>query len=173
MQTKTHSLIESVTNILIGYLVAVASQLVIFPMFGIFIPLQDNLLIGAFFTVISLARSYILRRAFNHHTAKQHDERCETRASASDEFKFLLVPEQAHCGSTRKRVRGPCINTGVKAYARSIVDTVVKGQATVIPNGGYDENILRKMLTTVAKEKGVAGAKITAMGGELLFYCDA
>ena len=65
MQTKLQSLIESGVNILIGYLVALTSQLVVFPWFGINIPLTDNLLIGFWFTVISLVRSYAVRRYFN------------------------------------------------------------------------------------------------------------
>lgn len=65
MQTKFHSAVESVVNILIGYLVALGSQIVIFPLFGIQVGLRDNLLIGAFFTVVSLVRSYVLRRVFN------------------------------------------------------------------------------------------------------------
>jgi len=43
-----------------------ASQLAIFPMFGIHIPLHDNVAIGVWFTVVSIARSYALRRAYNH-----------------------------------------------------------------------------------------------------------
>ena len=65
MQTRLASFIESIANILIGYGVAVASQLAIFPLFGIAIPLTDNLLIGLWFTAISLARSYVVRRAVN------------------------------------------------------------------------------------------------------------
>lgn len=65
MQTKLQSFIESLINILIGYLTALASQLVIFPIFDINIPIQDNLLIGLYFTGISLVRSYVLRRYFN------------------------------------------------------------------------------------------------------------
>ncbi len=64
-QTKLGSLYESLMNIIIGYCVAIGSQLLIFPLFGIHIPLSSNLLIGAWFTVISLARSYIIRRWFN------------------------------------------------------------------------------------------------------------
>ena len=70
MQTKLQSAIESGINILIGYLVALASQLVVFPQFGINIPLTDNLLIGFWFTVISLIRSYLVRRYFNKKAAK-------------------------------------------------------------------------------------------------------
>ena len=64
-QSRAMSGAESVANVAIGYGVAVASQIVIFPLFGVHLPLSDNLLIGAWFTVISLARSYVLRRAFN------------------------------------------------------------------------------------------------------------
>jgi len=64
-QSKKHSLVESVTNVAIGYSVAIISQLLIFPVFDIRIPLFDNLMIGAWFTVISLGRSYVIRRWFN------------------------------------------------------------------------------------------------------------
>ena len=64
-QTKLESAIEVVVNVLIGYVVATASQILIFPMFGIFLPLSDNLLIGAYFTAISIVRGYVVRRFFN------------------------------------------------------------------------------------------------------------
>lgn len=78
-QTKLGSLIESIMNILIGYFVALFSQLAIFPMFGIHIPLSSNLAIGAWFTVISLIRSYIIRRWFN---AKLHRAALEMASKA-------------------------------------------------------------------------------------------
>ena len=65
MQSRLGSLIESAANVAIGYGVAVGSQLAIFPLFGIHIPLADNLAIGLWFTAISLARSYVVRRMFN------------------------------------------------------------------------------------------------------------
>ena len=64
-QSRRASLLESAANIVIGYGVAVAAQVVIFPMFGMDVPLSDNLLIGGLFTVVSLVRSYCLRRLFN------------------------------------------------------------------------------------------------------------
>lgn len=66
MQTKRHSLLESLVNISIGYLTALFSQFLIFPLFDINIPIQDNLLIGLYFTIISLIRSYLVRRYFNN-----------------------------------------------------------------------------------------------------------
>lgn len=71
MQSKRQSLIESFVNVAIGYGVALLSQILIFPLFGIHIPLASNLAIGAIFTVISIARSYAVRRVFNRlHGAK-------------------------------------------------------------------------------------------------------
>ena len=64
-QSRRASLLESAANIAIGYGVAVAAQVVIFPLFGMDVPLGDNLLIGGLFTVVSLIRSYALRRIFN------------------------------------------------------------------------------------------------------------
>lgn len=66
MQTRTQSLIESAINVLIGYGVALAAQIAVFPVFGIRIQMRDNLLIGAIFTVVSISRSYAVRRLFNY-----------------------------------------------------------------------------------------------------------
>ena len=65
MQSRVQSMLEAWANVAIGYVVALLSQLAIFPLFGIHVPLSDNLLIGGYFTLISLARSYLLRRVFN------------------------------------------------------------------------------------------------------------
>lgn len=64
-QSRTHSAIEAVANVAAGYGVAVLAQVVFFPLFGIHIPLRDNFAIGGLFTVVSLVRSYLLRRLFN------------------------------------------------------------------------------------------------------------
>jgi len=64
-QTKKMSFIESCANILFGYTIAIISQLLVFPLFGIEIPFSSNLGIGAWFTAISLIRSYVIRRWFN------------------------------------------------------------------------------------------------------------
>ena len=65
MQTRLMSLVESVANIVVGYGVAVLTQLLVFPLFGLAVSLGENLMIGLIFTVVSLARSYALRRLFN------------------------------------------------------------------------------------------------------------
>ncbi|MDD4999660.1 hypothetical protein [Rhodoferax sp.] len=63
-QSRWMSLLEAVTNVLVGYGVAVATQWAVFPLFGLHATLQENLLIGLIFTAVSLVRSYVLRRAF-------------------------------------------------------------------------------------------------------------
>ncbi len=65
MQSKWMSFVESVTNIVVGYGLAVLTQIVVFPLFGLHASLGENLAIGGLFTCISLARSYVLRRLFN------------------------------------------------------------------------------------------------------------
>jgi len=59
------SAVESIANVAVGYGVAIVTQSAVFPMFGLQASLGDNLAIGAIFTVVSLVRSYALRRVFN------------------------------------------------------------------------------------------------------------
>jgi hypothetical protein len=63
-QSRRMSLIEAVTNVALGYVLAVATQILVFPWFGLHASLGDNLVLGAVFTAISLVRSYALRRFF-------------------------------------------------------------------------------------------------------------
>ena len=63
-QSRRLSLIEAVTNVAVGYVLAVITQILVFPWFGIHPSLGENLAIGSIFTGISLLRSYALRRLF-------------------------------------------------------------------------------------------------------------
>lgn len=65
LQSKRHSLLEAVANTLIGYVVAILTQLAVFPLFGIHVSLEQDLAIGLIFLVVSLVRGYVLRRLFN------------------------------------------------------------------------------------------------------------
>lgn len=65
MQTRTLSLIESLTNVTVGFGLSILVQVLIFPAFNIHVPLSHDLAIAAVFTVVSIARSYVLRRVFN------------------------------------------------------------------------------------------------------------
>jgi hypothetical protein len=63
-QSRLMSLVESITNVVVGYGVAVVTQILIFPVFGLHTTLAQNLKMGAVFTVVSIARSFALRRVF-------------------------------------------------------------------------------------------------------------
>lgn len=68
MQLKKHSFLESIINVAVGYGIALLSQIVVFPLFDIQCSLKQNIYIGLIFTVISIVRSYTLRRIFNFYT---------------------------------------------------------------------------------------------------------
>jgi hypothetical protein len=63
-QSRAMSLLESVANVVVGYGIAVASQMLLLPVFGMHLTLAQNLKIAAAFTLISICRSFALRRLF-------------------------------------------------------------------------------------------------------------
>lgn len=63
-QSRLMSLVEAVANVIVGYGVAVVTQILIFPIFGLHTTLAQNLKMGAVFTIVSIARSFALRRLF-------------------------------------------------------------------------------------------------------------
>lgn len=65
MQTKKQSLKESIYNLLVGYAISFISLFLIFPLVGIESSFGKNMLITLYFSVLSIARSYFLRRFFN------------------------------------------------------------------------------------------------------------
>lgn len=69
------SLVEAVTNVAVGYGVAVLTQLIVFPWFGLPARVSDALAIGVIFTAVSTARSYALRRVFEAIRARRTEPR--------------------------------------------------------------------------------------------------
>ena len=63
-QSKRGSVIEAVTNTVVGYALAVATQFAVFPIYGLKVGVVENLGLGLAFTAVSLIRSYLLRRVF-------------------------------------------------------------------------------------------------------------
>ena len=59
------SLVETITNVAIGLIVSFLSQVAIFKYYDIHISLAQNLEMTLYFTVVSIIRSYVLRRFFN------------------------------------------------------------------------------------------------------------
>jgi hypothetical protein len=63
-QSRLASLAESLANVMIGFLLALAAQCVVFPLFGIDTTFRTDLAISALFTALSIIRSFLLRRLF-------------------------------------------------------------------------------------------------------------
>jgi hypothetical protein len=63
-QSRAMSLIEAITNVAVGFLVALLTQIIVFPLFGLRVSPGDNLAIGGLFSLASVARSYAPRRVF-------------------------------------------------------------------------------------------------------------
>jgi hypothetical protein len=55
-QSRLMSLVEAVANVLVGYGVAVITQILIFPIFGLHTTLAQNLKMGAIFTILCRAQ---------------------------------------------------------------------------------------------------------------------
>jgi hypothetical protein len=64
MQTRLMSLIEAITNVVVGLIVSLVTQLLVFPLYGIEVSFSANVQIMLIFTVVSIVRSYALRRVF-------------------------------------------------------------------------------------------------------------
>jgi len=64
-QTKVASLVEAIVGTIIGFISGVVTQVIVFPLYGINIPLHDNFSLVVVFTVVSAVRSYGVRRLFN------------------------------------------------------------------------------------------------------------
>ena len=62
---------EAVTNVVVGFLLSLIAQAVLFPLFGWSASVADNVLIASIFTIISLLRSFALRRLFEFIRARR------------------------------------------------------------------------------------------------------
>ena len=70
MQSKIDSLIESCINVGIGFLVSVIANFIIFPLVGIGASTTQIITVGIFMTLVSVARSYFVRRFANKYLAQ-------------------------------------------------------------------------------------------------------
>lgn len=71
-QSRIASFVESSVNILIGFWINFFANLWILPLFGFHVTMSQNFQIGAIYTVISIIRSYVIRRVSNqYHLKKQ------------------------------------------------------------------------------------------------------
>jgi uncharacterized protein YacL len=64
-QTKKHSAIESITNVVIGLITSFLIQLVLYPIMNIPVTFSQNIIITFVFFIVSFVRGYLIRRFFN------------------------------------------------------------------------------------------------------------
>jgi hypothetical protein len=64
MQSWRMSAVESFASTAVGYLVALCTQIVAFPLFGLRVSMTENMGIALVFTVVSICRTYAMRRLF-------------------------------------------------------------------------------------------------------------
>lgn len=64
-QPRAQSVVETIANTVLGYLINLVTQVLAFPYFGIHLSANRQVSLGLIFTAISLIRSYALRRLFN------------------------------------------------------------------------------------------------------------
>tara|TARA_R100000951_G_scaffold13277_1_gene10506 strand:- start:413 stop:619 length:207 start_codon:yes stop_codon:yes gene_type:complete len=65
MQSKKHSIIESVANTVIGLVTSFIIQIIIYPLLNIPVSLNQNIIITFVFFASSVLRGYLIRRYFN------------------------------------------------------------------------------------------------------------
>ena len=71
-QSKLASLVEVAVSMVLGFIVSVYAQAVIFPLYGFStLTLKENVQIVLIFTVISMVRNYLVRRFFNWLTSRK------------------------------------------------------------------------------------------------------
>ena len=63
-QSRAASFVEAWVNVGAGFGLALAVQIMVFPVFGLHPTLPQNLAIGLIFTATSLVRNYAIRRLF-------------------------------------------------------------------------------------------------------------
>lgn len=64
-QKKKYSILESITNVVVGLILSFCIQLVIYPIMDIPVSFSQNIIITSVFFTVSFIRGYLIRRIFN------------------------------------------------------------------------------------------------------------
>jgi len=65
IQSKKYSLIEAISNTIIGLITSFIIQIIIYPLLNIEVSIGQNILITFIFFTASIIRGYFVRRLFN------------------------------------------------------------------------------------------------------------
>lgn len=104
-QSRAMSLVEAVANVTVGYGVAVMTQMLVFPVFGLQTTLIQNLKVGGIFTIMSLARSFALRRVFEAVRVRRAER--ETAALLRRRHQTPIVFRREFCKPDHARKSSP------------------------------------------------------------------
>ncbi len=63
-QKRAISAIEAATNVVLGWLIALIAQALVFPVLGLQVMFWQHVTLSGVFTAVSFLRSYVLRRCF-------------------------------------------------------------------------------------------------------------
>ncbi len=70
-QSRRHSLFESITNVVVGFAISTVANMIVLPWFGLQPSWASASGIGGVLTIVSIIRSYCLRRLYNWIHLKQ------------------------------------------------------------------------------------------------------
>jgi hypothetical protein len=79
------SLVEATANLGAGYVIAVLTQAIVLPLFGLWMSIGQSLQIGAIFTAVSIVRSFSLRRLFEAIRVRHAERETAARLRAADD----------------------------------------------------------------------------------------
>ena len=65
MQTKKQSAIESIIQTIIGLGTSILIQIILYPLMGIPVTFEQNIMITFVFFIVSILRGFFVRRIFN------------------------------------------------------------------------------------------------------------
>ena len=65
MQSRKHSILETVLNTLSGFIISWIMTLLVLPLFGFNVTAGQGFTITVIYTIVSVVRSYFWRRLFN------------------------------------------------------------------------------------------------------------
>ncbi len=66
-QSPEFSALEALTGTVVGFVLSIGMQRLLFPSLGLDLALAENALVSSAFTALSLVRGYVLRRIFNRY----------------------------------------------------------------------------------------------------------
>jgi hypothetical protein len=94
-QSRLMSLVEAVSNVAVGLLVAVATQFVAFPLLGVQASLEQNVRLALVFTVVSIGRGFLLRRLFEGIASVRRSRRVPlAQAQTADHAPHSVIKSQ-------------------------------------------------------------------------------